>query len=145
MLNCKNYLFILLFTACCLLTAKNAFAGDFNPNNIISDAEILDSAAMTLNDIQNFLKNKASFLANYSCPNADGIVKTATEIIYDAAANNYDCDGIVLNDSASTLEKKAKCRPIAINPRFLLALLQKEQSLIEDPSPKPSQLDWATG
>lgn len=142
----KNILFcFLLLVSCFLLLVQTARASDFNPNNIISDAEILDSAAMTLNDIQNFLKNKASFLANYSCPNADGIVKPAAEIIYDAAVNNYDCDGIVLNDSVAALEKKAKCRPIAINPRFLLALLQKEQSLIEDPSPKQSQLDWATG
>lgn len=146
MFNYKNILFCFLFSVFCFLFSfQTAGASDFNPNYIISDAEILDSAAMTLNDIRNFLKNKASFLANYSCPNADGIVKTAAEIIYDASANNYDCDGIVLNDSASAIEKKAKCRPIAINPRFLLVLLQKEQSLIEDPSPEQSQLDWAAG
>ncbi|MDZ4229763.1 MAG: hypothetical protein U1C53_01365, partial [Candidatus Veblenbacteria bacterium] len=32
-----------------------------------------------------------------------------------------------------------------ISPKFLLALIQKEQSLVEDGTPLPSQYDWATG
>jgi hypothetical protein len=32
-----------------------------------------------------------------------------------------------------------------VNPRFLLALIQKEQSLVDDASPSQCQIDWATG
>ena len=38
-----------------------------------------------------------------------------------------------------------KCELITINPKFLIVLLQKEQSLISDDSPTQRQLDWATG
>lgn len=133
----------LLFS--CLFLANSVYATEFNPNYIISDTEILDNSTMSLQDIQQFLTSKGGFLAKYSCPNADGIMKTAAEIIYDAAANNYDCDGITLSASTTLAEKKLKCRPISINPRFLLVLLQKEQSLITDQAPRQSQLDWAVG
>jgi len=141
----KKLFIALLSTICYLLSTTPTHASTFNPNYIISNSEILDSTSMSLNSIQEFLQNKGSYLAHYSCPNTDGVVKTAAEIIYDAAVNNYDCDGVNLSDNPTLTEKKLKCQPITINPKFLLVLLQKEQSLIEDPSPKQSQLDWATG
>ncbi|MDO8592791.1 MAG: hypothetical protein Q7R92_03415 [bacterium] len=120
-------------------------AQGFDPNNIISDQEILNYSSMDLADIQRFLETKDSYLANYSCSDASGITRKASEIIYNAAVNNYDCDGAVLSDNPTVEEKQAKCRKITINPRFLLVLLQKEQSLIESPSPSQSHLDWAAG
>jgi len=146
MTNYKNKLFITLLSVICyLLSATTVSANTFNPNYIISDSEILDSTSMSLNSIKEFLHNKNSFLYNYICPNADGITKSAAEIIYDAAVNNYDCAGADLSDNPTEAEKKLKCQPITINPKFLLVLLQKEQSLIEETTPKQSQLDWATG
>jgi len=103
------------------LLIKPAQAATFDPNNIISDLEILDYTAMDLADIKEFLTNKGGYLAGYSCANPDGVVMTAAEIIYDRATTNK------------------------VNPKFLLVLLQKEQSLIEDTSPSQNQLDWATG
>ncbi len=141
----KLFIIILLSAICYLLSAKLALASTFNPNFIISDAEILDSTTMTLADIQGFLISKGSYLAHYTTQNADGVFKTAAEIIYDAAVNNYDCDNINLSTDPTEAEKKLKCQPAAINPKLLLVLLQKEQSLIEDSSPDQSQLDWATG
>ncbi len=130
-----------------LLFAAAAKAGDnFNPNYIISDSEILDYNSMDLNYIQEFLESKGSYLANYSAPNAYGTIKTAAEIIYDAAANNYNCDNADLSANPTEAERKLKCERITtVSPKFLLVLLQKEQSLIEDANPKQSQLDWATG
>lgn len=122
-----------------------AKAAEFNPNSIISDEEILDSTTMNANEIQEFLESKGSYLAGYRCPNADGISKTAAEIIYDAGANNYDCDGINTDALITPAQKKVLCKKISINPKFLIVLLQKEQSLIEDDSPSQSSLDWATG
>lgn len=104
-----------------LLIAQQVGAETFNPNYIISDNEVLDHTSMSLEDIKTFLKGKGGFLANYSTTNPDGIMMTAAEIIYDRAITNK------------------------ISPRFLIVLLQKEMSLIEDTAPKQSQLDWATG
>ncbi|MFH1662173.1 MAG: hypothetical protein ABIA02_03695, partial [Candidatus Falkowbacteria bacterium] len=107
--------------------------------------EILDSTSMSLGTIQEFLNNKGGYLSNYSCLNADGVMKSSAEIIYDASVNNYDCSNADVGENPTLAEKRAKCDPITINPKFLLVLLQKEQSLIEEKSPKQSQLDWATG
>ncbi|MFA5753958.1 MAG: hypothetical protein WC905_01170 [Patescibacteria group bacterium] len=119
---------------------------NFNPNLILSDSDIMSYDMMSLQDIQNFLQNKGSYLANYSAVNTHGVVKSAAEIIYDATHKNYDCDGVTLSDTPTEAEKMSKCRCITtVNPRFILVLLQKEASLIEDSSPAQSRLDWATG
>ncbi len=90
----------------------------FNPNFIISDNELTDYSSMYMDEIQNFLENKGSFLANYIDPQ---VKITAAQAIYDAANLHQ------------------------INPKYILVLLQKEQSLVEDPHPSQDQLDWATG
>lgn len=129
-----------------VLTTASAIDENFNPNNIISDKDLLDYSSMSLADIQKFLENNNSYLATYSTVNTHGDIKTAAEIIYDASYNNYDCEGIKLSDNPSEREKQTKCRKITtVNPKFLLLLLQKEQSLIEESNPSQRQLDWATG
>lgn len=111
------FIFTLIFLASPMV-AKAAF----NPNHIISDAEILDYDSMSLSDIKTFLTSKGGYIANnyFENPN-NGKRMTGAEIIYEIATTNK------------------------INPKFLIVLLQKEQSLIEEKSPKQSQLDWATG
>ncbi|PIX03367.1 hypothetical protein COZ78_00725 [bacterium (Candidatus Gribaldobacteria) CG_4_8_14_3_um_filter_42_11] len=135
-------LFILIIT---LSLAKTAQAQGFDPNNIIGDLEILDHASMNLTDIQQFLAAKGSYLANYSCADINGVIRKAAEIIYNAAVLSYDCDGAILSDSPTDSERSLKCRKVTISPKFLLVLLQKEQSLIEESSPSQSNLDWAAG
>jgi hypothetical protein len=100
-----------------LLLPASAFA--FNPNYILSDAELTDSDAMNLDQIQAFLERGT--LGDYRAPDWEGHTRDAAEIIWRAAQQN------------------------GINPRFLLVLLQKEQSLINDPDPTTKQYDWATG
>ena len=119
---------------------------NFDPNNIVSDAALLDYNSMGLADIQNFLQKKGSYLANYYATDTNGISRSAAEIIYNASHNNYNCDNVTLSDTPTEAEKQAKCQHITtINPKFLLILLQKEQGLIEDPNPAQGDLDWATG
>ena len=129
------------------LLAQTDIDPEFNPGQIISDAEILNTGSLTLTEIQNFLVKQGSFLASFSTYNSHGTPnKTAAEIIYEAATANYDCDGVELSDLPTEDEKKLKCRHVStVNPKFLLVLLQKEQSLIGDDAPEQSQLDWATG
>ncbi|MDD5527715.1 MAG: hypothetical protein PHO56_01935 [Patescibacteria group bacterium] len=95
---------------------------DFDPNYIISDAEIFNYNAMDAQDIQNFLQSKGSYLAAYTVTNPNtGVCETAAQAIYEV------------------------CQANKISPRFVLVLLQKEQGLIEDPNPSQGSLDWATG
>lgn len=119
---------------------------EFNPNNIISDKEALDWNSMSLTEIQSFLTSKGGYLSRYKTADTYGNIKSAAEIIYNASTNNYDCDGISLSENPSELERKLKCRNITtVNPKFLLTLLQKEMSLVEDKNPRTTQLDSAMG
>ena len=110
----------------------NPAENGFDPNYIIGDQEILDYNSMSLEDVRQFLAVKGGYLAGYqlaACTDEDvlqqrpcsGSIKSAAEIIYDRAQANK------------------------VNPKFILVLLQKEQSLIEDTGPTQSSLDWAVG
>lgn len=92
----------------------------FDPNRILEDDDIFDANAMSYDRMVNFLRAKGT-LADYRTPDIDGVPKTAAEIIWRVAMS------------------------YKINPKYLLALLQKEQSLVEDPAPTQRQFDWATG
>jgi PAS domain-containing protein len=140
----KTNLFLFSFFALFLFTASQAKALTFNPNNILSDAEMLDAGAMTLEDIRSFLNSKGGYISKNSFPDAYGTVRSAAEIIHNAAYN-ADCDGVILNSSATMEERRLKCRPIRINPKMLIVLLQKEMSLIEAVNPTQRQLDFACG
>ncbi|HRY63086.1 MAG TPA: hypothetical protein P5267_00550 [Patescibacteria group bacterium] len=108
-------LFSFFSGSCWPLLAANA---QFNPHFIIADEELTDYDSMSLDQIQKFLEEKNSPLAKY----VDPLVRmTASQIIYDNARLNR------------------------INPRYILVLLQKEQSLITDANPSQGQYDWATG
>ncbi len=119
---------------------------EFNPSFLISDQELLNYNDMSLDDIQKFLESWNSYLATYRTTSSYGQEKSAAEIIYDAAKNNYDCEGVTLSAKPTEEERLAKCRIIGtVSPRFLLVLLQKEQSLVESRNPTQRALDWATG
>lgn len=110
-----SFIFVFSFVSQTLATA------DFNPNYIVSDAQILDYDSMNLTEIQSFLTKKGGFLAKYSTTDPEGKAMTAARIIYDRAQTNK------------------------ISPKFILVMLQKEMSLVEDVDPVKNQLDWALG
>jgi hypothetical protein len=90
-----------------------------NLNYLISDEEMLDVESMSLAQIQAFLSRGS--LAQYRARDIDGVERSAAEMILNASSA-FD-----------------------ISPKFLLVLLQREQSLVEDDSPSKDQLDWAMG
>ena len=105
-----------------VLAGRQALAVDnFNPGYIISDQEILNTGSMNAAQIQKFLEKHNSFLAGYLCTDNDGNEVSSSYAIYDRAVTN------------------------GVSPKFLLTLIQKEQSLVEDPAPTDGQLDWAAG
>ena len=66
---------------------------DFNPNNLLSDEEMLDYQSMSLKDIENFLAGKSGVLKNYACREIE-IEKTAeVEDKNSSGSNNGEVDG----------------------------------------------------
>lgn len=111
---------ITLFSPLFSLPVK-AQEANFDPGYIISDSEILDTAAMTVADIQTLLQAKNSYLATYQVTDNLGNTISAAQAIYDRAVAN------------------------GVSQKFIIVLLQKEQGLIENPTPSQARLDWATG
>ncbi len=95
-------------------------AAIFNPNFILSDNDLEDQTTMSLENIQDFLLRRGS-LGILFTPDTDGRMKTAAEIIW-RIANAY-----------------------RLNPQFLIALIQKEQGLVEGKIPTDAHLAWAAG
>ncbi len=93
---------------------------NFNPHEILSDADLTDYNYLSQDDIQKFLDNRKGILKSYRVA-VNGVDKSASQIIHEASQEHK------------------------INAEFILALLQKEQSLLDDTSPSQYQLDWATG
>ncbi len=111
------YLFVVIITVLSPLSTIWAQV-NFNPHYIISDQDLFDYNSLNLGQIQKFLTDKGSTLTVYKDPITSML---AADIIY-RAAQDYQ-----------------------INPKYLLALLQKEQSLIESISRSDKHYDWATG
>lgn len=116
----KSSRLIAFFTAVSTLLGVATPALAFDPEYIISDAELTDSYSMDLNQVRSFLSSRGA-LGDMRLPDHEGRTRWAADIIWYAAQNN------------------------GINPKVLLVMLQKEQSLIEDEDPSQKQLDWAMG
>lgn len=115
---------VIFFVVTALLSPYLSLAAaeaDFNPQLILSDAELQNWQSMNREDIQAFLEHQRSYLAYYRASDANSTERLASDIIYRAAVQHR------------------------INPKYLLVKLQKEQSLITDPNPTQKQIDWATG
>ena len=124
---------------------KKFFAGLVNPdssftaNNLVFDADFINTTALSTSEIQSFLESKNSVLATIDPKRLCGTTpancdntKTAAQLIYEAAT---------LKDSEGN--------PIGVNPAVLLVTMQKEQSLITKTSWTEEglqyALDWAMG
>jgi hypothetical protein len=92
----------------------------FNPAEVLEDADIFDLGSMDLNQLRAFLSSRGT-LGQIKVQDIDGVLKPPADIIW-RIATSYK-----------------------LNPKYLLALMQKEQSLVEDPNPSQKQFDWATG
>ena len=124
----KNNKKTIIFTIFCvllmpMLSLKGAVSfyetdTEFNPNNIVSDNFLTDKNSMTAQQIQQFVNNKGGTLGVYIDPE----VKLPAYFVIWQASQEF-----------------------GINPKFLLTMLQKEQSLVTDKNPTQNQYDWATG
>ena len=115
---------LVLLMVVCFVFPSPLFAEEtnelvFNPHLLASDEHLLDTASTGKTELALLLTRGS--LATYKGPDENGIERTATDLIWNAA------------------------QAFSLNPRFLLVLLQREQSLIEDNHPTQDQLDWAMG
>ena len=92
----------------------------FNPSLVLTDNDLFDVTKMSKSRLIAFVDTRGS-LGDIRVKDIDGVEKSTVDIIW-RVANTYQ-----------------------INPQFLLALLQKEQSLVETHSIGQRALDWATG
>ncbi len=122
-------LIIVLFS---LSTIVNAFSPNYNPSNLIDNGTFLNNSTMSATDIQSFLQNVGSGLANYSDVEA---CTTANAPYYTHCGQTISAAQIIYDSSQA----------YSINPRDIIATLEKEQSLITDPTPTSSQIDCAMG
>lgn len=114
----KYILFVSVFVALAGILLPQTTHAAYKDDNLIDDYIYRNSKTMDANGIQVFLNSKGGALANYTDPVVN---KSAAKIIFDSA-QAYD-----------------------INPQVILATLQKEQSLVTDPSPDVSQYKFAMG
>lgn len=105
---------------------------DFNPSDIISDGAFVNSDDMNEAEVQRFLENQASFLKDFE----EGGRK-ASKIIWDAAHGSGDATGVVPGTTITISSR--------ISPKAILAVLQKEQSLITAKTKNDSALNKAMG
>ncbi|MCS5734894.1 hypothetical protein [Herbiconiux daphne] len=121
-------------------SAPAATASDFDPGNIISDANFFNGNAMSAGAVQNFLNAQVSSCrAGYTCLK-DYKQSTWTRPA-DAMCNTYTGAG---NESAATIIAKVG-QACNVSQSVLIVLLQKEQSLVTDSWPSQSQYTSATG
>ena len=119
----KKTLHSILLILICLIFINPAQGIISNKDNIISDSEFRDYQSMTQSNVQTFLVNQNCFLATYKTTDVDGVEKLPSEMIHNAA------------------------QKYQINPKVILTILQKEQSIISTSPGKQTtlQLNKAMG
>lgn len=116
--------FLLFFVQICLVTGTlpiqpvEAAGADYG--YILSDQDMTDTEVPS-GFSQRFLEAHGGAIARMTFRDIDGSMKKPGDLI--------DFYGKIYG----------------VNPRFLLALIQREQSLVEDPNPSRCQIDWAAG
>ncbi len=93
----------------------------FVRSDVVSEANFRNGGAMTAAGIQAFLNAQPGALKSYTGKDHFGTTKSAAQMISDA------------------------CIRFNINPKIMLATLQKEQSLLSTKHPTQYQYDWAFG
>ncbi|PJJ61749.1 cell wall-binding repeat-containing protein [Compostimonas suwonensis] len=123
--------------------AASLSGADFNPGNIISDANFYDGDAMTEAQVQSFLDQKGA-----GCRSVGGVpcLKDFTQTTKDQIDYPDICSPYAgaANESAARIIVKSAAA-CGISPRVILTLLQKEQSLVSSPGPDQDQYTHATG
>ncbi len=134
---------LVVFAAACLTfgAVATASATTFDPERIISNDNMRDYDSMSQKDIQAFLETQAGALASLVTSDYDQVITLSkTKKNWNATPDRGEKP-----KPASRIIWEA-CQAWKINPKVMLAMLQKEQSLITTkPEPGSSTLARAVG
>lgn len=122
--------------------AQAAVAGDFDPGNIISDQVFFDPTTMGVAQVQQFLEIKgATCVAGEQACLKDYRASTGSR-----AAEAGLCSGYPAFASQSAAEMiVGVAQSCGVNPRVLIVLLEKENSLVTRTRPTTRSYQAATG
>jgi hypothetical protein len=122
-------------------TAQAANTALFDAGNIIADAVFFDGLAMDAGAVQNFLDAKGASCTGGEMPCLKKYRQDTATQVPDPYCAGYQ--GAYQESAAAIIAKVgASC---GINPRVLLVLLQKEQSIVTTKTPTVYAYDHATG
>lgn len=129
-----------LLSSFAISPANATNGGDFNPANIISDANFFNGSAMDANAVQAFLDARVPYCqSGYSC------LKSYRQDTWTRAADPM-CGAYQGASGESAAQIIAKVGLACnVSQKVLLVLLQKEQSLVTDNWPGAGQYRSATG
>ena len=114
---------------------------DFDPGNIISDAVFFDGYAMTEGQIQTFLNTKGA-----NCVSGEQACIKNYRTTSAAKPADSQCSGYSGGQNQSAAQVIAGvAASCGVNPRVLLVLLEKEQSLVTRTRPTTRSYQAATG
>ncbi|MBD8010992.1 hypothetical protein H9633_01600 [Microbacterium sp. Re1] len=121
-------------------TAKSANLSTFTPGNIIADSVFFNSSAMNATQMDAFFKSKVK-----SCQSGYVCLKDYRQNTPNRPADRY-CNGYsgAANESAATIIYRVSLS-CGINPRVLIVMLEKEQSLVTHTWPSSWRYDMALG
>jgi hypothetical protein len=151
-----------LFITASPLTVSALSGSEWNPGNIIDDGVFYDNNAMSVDDVQNFLNIKmttcdtngdktselgggtrAQYGASRGYPAPFICLKNYFE---NPSTHENNLRGIIPAGAMSAAQIiKSASDTHKINPKVLITLLQKEQTLVTDEWPLPIQYKSATG
>lgn len=144
-------------------SAQALVGSDFKAGNIIDDATFFNGSTMTPDDIQNFLnvkvpncdtwgskmhssgQTRAQYGASKGNPAPYTCLKSYSQNTPSRSAENQLCGAYTGGTKSSARIIYDVAKACGINPKVLLVLLQKEQSLISDDWPWNIQYRSATG
>jgi hypothetical protein len=134
----RVFLFLMVFLGC-LFGATGKSAAVYDGGNIIDNGIFLNAQSMSIAEIQNFLASRGSGLASrgfvLNCYGPDSKERQWYTAV------GAPCDQMV--PAADIIYFASQI--YGINPRVVLATLQKEQSLITSPNPTDWQINQAMG
>ncbi|NQX11288.1 hemagglutinin [Microbacteriaceae bacterium VKM Ac-2855] len=118
-----------------------ASTADFDADDIISDAVFFDGDAMGPVTVQAFLEARVPVCSGTSVPCLRDYAEETGDVAADAECGAYF--GAAEQTAAEIIAQVGSV--CGVNPAVLLALLQKEQSLIGDDEPSERKYRSATG
>ncbi len=128
---------IIIASIAALCSNSDTAKAEYSASYVIDDNVFLNSTAMSANDINDFLINKGSWLANYVIPEYVSVPYPLASggLAYVNARQVNTVTGHILYNKTVAQLIYDECIEHNVNPRVILTILQKESSAITKNQP----------